>query len=96
MSNYELIVEHEDDRKVFSSAYLAHSPIQAIKNFRNEDYIAGEDAYKVIKGLAVVSLMSPGSDYHGLMQAEAAYRFGDIVGDPGDFFYPLLAAAEGR
>ncbi len=95
-TSFEIPVEREADRLAYSNAYLAHSPIHAIKNFRTEDYIEADDAFKIIKGLAVVSLMPAGSDYHGLSQADAEYRFGDIVGDPADFFYPILAAAESR
>jgi hypothetical protein len=57
----------------------------------NEPLFLEEDwSRRALKGLARISLMPAGSDYHGLSQAEADYWVGELSGDVEDFFYPIL------
>lgn len=45
---------------------------------------------RVLRGLARISLMSPGAGAHGISQAHADYLIGDMSGDVEEFFTPIL------
>ena len=60
-------------------------------NYNEPLFLEQDWSLRALKGLARISLMPAGSDYHGLSQSEADYWIGELSGDVGEFFYPILS-----
>lgn len=91
-SSYELVLGESDyDVDVCFAAYLAHSPIRSRKGFFYGEVLDEEDTFKVLKGLAKVSLENSDFEYRGLSQPAADIILGELFGDVAEFFRPILS-----
>lgn len=82
-----------DDMRVAAIAFLGHSPTQPIMPIDStspEGVVDEYATYKVLMGLAKISLGKYGHSYHGLSRHEADDVLRGLSGDVEDFFDPIL------
>lgn len=92
----ELSAPEHDDRTLCQQAFEAShesKPLLPVNYLDSGFFVDADRTPRVLKGLAKVSLMPPGTIFNGISQAHADYIIGDLSGDVEEFFGPILQQA---
>ena len=97
MVDAELSAPEHDDRTLCQLAFEAShesKPLLQVNYLDSYFFVDADRTPRVLKGLAKVSMMPPGTIFNGITPEQADYVIGDLSGSVEEFFYPILAASK--
>lgn len=90
----ELCAPSADDRTLCQMAFEAShesKPFLSVNYLDPLFFVDEERTLRVLRGLAKVSLVSPGTIFNGISQEHADHVISQLSGDVEEFFLPILA-----